>query len=842
MRVMSGSGPFGPIFNGVWQSLQPPAVTRYLPRSTGDMAGAAATVFSGGGIRCWLAGAGRDQQRARDREPNVTGMVHLGILLKIKGVDYTVFERYNRRHPSYETPDAAPILRRRVRGDAARAVAGERADPRRSLGREHRDAQGDRRGRPAVGRWAPRGASARWRSLLRGSRTTRKAPIAAMGTATRRWLVAHRRRRRRRAIRRSSRRSIRPRASRARRRSRRAALAMRRTIDRGRAEHTSTCDAAARAADRREPRRRLHGLLLQQRRGDGSLLSSARSAATPAAGSTDPSNRRRRWEGAAMARFEVGRRHHRRRHHGARWSRRSSRSSARTGPIIVVEAGKRLFDFENRFEYRQRNLDYGENMWPGDFVGDQAARGVISRTMAVGGSALHWGGVCNRFSEEDTRLKSMYGLAVDWPHRLEGPREVLLRSRAAHRRLGRAEPARRGLAHRAVSDAGDADDLQPDPAQGVGARRAASSSGRRRRRRTRSRATAAAASAGAATPARSVRPARATRPTSRSSSCSPRRRSSCTTRRWCASSCSMTRRAHRVGAGGARKTGRTTASSTARATFVIASGYCWSSHLLLAVRELALPERPREFVRSRRPLHDRPPRVSDDRSISISRSIPGMNEQHSLISRQFFRCRPDQPYVRHDLRVWESASGRAPQLRDGAGKLLLGDALLTDWRTRTTRGTRACAATTTCIPTRTAASRSTPRRRTAGAIRCRRIQHKVGRGDAARAAATREHFQNLFAQLAKANDGRMGNLSRPELSGSSRRRLPHGRGSGHERRRQLRPHARSREPLRRRLADAADGRLHERHADVRGADAAIGVKDRRHVEVPSYPSNSSDRA
>ena len=83
--------------------------------------------------------------------------------------------------------------------------------------------------------------------------------------------------------------------------------------------------------------------------------------------------------------------------------------------IIVVEAGKRLFDFENRFDYRQRNLDYGENLWPGDVVADQGGTGIISRTMAVGGSALHWGGVCNRFSEEDTRLKSMYGLAVDWP-------------------------------------------------------------------------------------------------------------------------------------------------------------------------------------------------------------------------------------------------------------------------------------------------------------------------------------------------------------------------------------------------------------------------------------------
>src|SRR5512140_2958584 len=33
MRVISGSGPFGPIFRGVWQSLQPTIVTRYFPRS-----------------------------------------------------------------------------------------------------------------------------------------------------------------------------------------------------------------------------------------------------------------------------------------------------------------------------------------------------------------------------------------------------------------------------------------------------------------------------------------------------------------------------------------------------------------------------------------------------------------------------------------------------------------------------------------------------------------------------------------------------------------------------------------------------------------------------------------
>src|SRR5262245_38574927 len=83
--------------------------------------------------------------------------------------------------------------------------------------------------------------------------------------------------------------------------------------------------------------------------------------------------------------------------------------------IAVVEAGVKIFDLENRMKYRQRNLDYGENAWPADFVADQAAAGIISRTMAVGGSALHWGGVTNRFSEEDLTLRSRYGLAVDWP-------------------------------------------------------------------------------------------------------------------------------------------------------------------------------------------------------------------------------------------------------------------------------------------------------------------------------------------------------------------------------------------------------------------------------------------
>jgi hypothetical protein len=34
MRLMLGLGPPGPIFKGVWQSLQPAIATSYLPRAT----------------------------------------------------------------------------------------------------------------------------------------------------------------------------------------------------------------------------------------------------------------------------------------------------------------------------------------------------------------------------------------------------------------------------------------------------------------------------------------------------------------------------------------------------------------------------------------------------------------------------------------------------------------------------------------------------------------------------------------------------------------------------------------------------------------------------------------
>src|SRR5262249_22525177 len=116
--------------------------------------------------------------------------------------------------------------------------------------------------------------------------------------------------------------------------------------------------------------------------------------------------------------------------------------------------------------------------------------------------------------------------------------------------------------------------------------------------------------------------------------------------------------------------------------FVVASGYCWSSHLLLLSSNTRFPN----GLANSSGLVGR--YMNGHKFINASATIddqifPGQNMTHSLISREHFRCAPDKPFVRHDTRVWESAAGRDPRLRSPEGKLLLGDELMNDWRSRT---------------------------------------------------------------------------------------------------------------------------------------------------------------
>jgi quinoprotein glucose dehydrogenase len=136
---------------------------------------------------------------------------------------------------------------------------------------------------------------------------------------------------------------------------------------------------------------------------------------------------------------------------------------------------------------------------------------------------------------------------------------------------------------------------------------------------------------------------------------------------------------------------------------------------------------------------------------------PGINEQHSLVTKAFMRPSPSTSarYLRHDLRVWESRVARDPRLRSESGELLLGDALLADWRKRLERGTARVRAYYDVLPARESelsldASRKTPWGTPMPGITMR---------DSADSKALRQYQEEeigkLFERLARAGNGRI---------------------------------------------------------------------------------------
>jgi choline dehydrogenase-like flavoprotein len=82
----------------------------------------------------------------------------------------------------------------------------------------------------------------------------------------------------------------------------------------------------------------------------------------------------------------------------------------------VVEAGDDTVPPANRTAMRDRFMRYGENPWGKDHLDGYEVEGPLqSRSMQVGGLAMHWGGVTPRFSPEDFRQRSVAGVGTDWP-------------------------------------------------------------------------------------------------------------------------------------------------------------------------------------------------------------------------------------------------------------------------------------------------------------------------------------------------------------------------------------------------------------------------------------------
>ena len=309
--------------------------------------------------------------------------------------------------------------------------------------------------------------------------------------------------------------------------------------------------------------------------------------------------------------------------------------------------------------------------------------GIQSRSMQVGGLAMHWGGVTPRFSPEDFRVKSLYGVGTTGRSRYDDLDPFYQEAEERIGVAGEQGPAELDPRAQAVPDAGAAADVQPRAAQAVDATRPASRCGVSRRRRT-------------------PWPTAGARSCCRNDTCcagvSGRREvfAGLHVERAARVEASRARAAHARQAARASSTGRTgsrerTPCAVDRGgasgrrcefrakTFVVAAGYAWSPHLLLLSRSERFPNGSRigpglvgKYMTGHR-------NVSAFVKLPL-RLYPGMNEQHSLVTKQFMRHGEAR-----SVRAPRSARvgidvGRRPRLEDDDGALLLGDDVLADWR------------------------------------------------------------------------------------------------------------------------------------------------------------------
>ena len=347
-----------------------------------------------------------------------------------------------------------------------------------------------------------------------------------------------------------------------------------------------------------------------------------------------------------------------------------------TAKVVVVEAGNKIFNFPERYERRQRFLEYRENPYPNDHIRTQTAIGIQSRSMSVGGLAMHWGGTTPRFTPEDFRTKSMYGVGEDWPISYE---DIEPYYQEAEERIGVA----------GVQGPPDLDmrskpyPLPPLPLSYnlTLLREWASKSG---------------------IPFWPNPVAKLSQPYKGRNKCMR-----CDTCEICPTGAkyspdftfqdllknkrielydrTLVRKL--VMSGDGKKVEEAVAVDRDRPddpvrlrakTFIVASGYAWSTHLLLL-----------NGVANRSGMVGR--YLTGHRNLNAFAEVPmklypGIYGEDSLISKRYQRPGKLDKYVRHDLRIWEAATGRDARLKDESGKILLGDEVLADWRKRTVTG------------------------------------------------------------------------------------------------------------------------------------------------------------
>jgi glucose dehydrogenase len=418
--------------------------------------------------------------------------------------------------------------------------------------------------------------------------------------------------------------------------------------------------------------------------------------------------------------------------------------------IVVVEAGRRLFDVDRRMNDRRRAILYGENPWPGDWIPDQAAEGIVTRTMAVGGSAMHWQGHINRFSEEDLRLKSMYGLAVDWPISWAELEKYICEADQRIGVSGDASPHPEDVPSRpypmsAIPLTYNLIEIRKWAEQSglpfYGVPRAVNTRAYGGRPECQRCGTCTMCPIGARySPDFTYKQLLAGKKIRLHDQTLVRRLIPHDTR-------------NTVTAAEAVHADRPDEKIEYRArVFAVASGYAWTPHLLLLSSSSRFPNglaNSSGLVGRYMTGHKFMTAL-----IEVNKKLyPGMNEPHPIISRQFFRCATDKPFVRHDIQIFEAAS--RPRLSATSGETLFGDDLLNDWRSRSQRGIARVRMYYDSHPSRDSRLTLNPEMRNRYGDPMPRIVHKLDEAAESREDATQQHIQNIYQQIAKANDSKI---------------------------------------------------------------------------------------
>jgi len=428
-------------------------------------------------------------------------------------------------------------------------------------------------------------------------------------------------------------------------------------------------------------------------------------------------------------------------------------SEERDAKIVVVEAGDDVPRLAQRSRLRQRSIDYGENPWPHDHLDGYEVDGIQSRSMCVGGLAMHWGGVTPRFTPEDFRAKSLYGVGDDWPISYEDLEPFY---QEAEERMGVAGeqgppeadgPRSKPYPQPALPLTYNLELLKPWGEE--------------------------IAPFWSQPSAKNSVPYRGRAVCCRNDTCSPicpvgAKYSPDFTwnalraagkvelvTRTLVRRLELVRGADRISHAVAVHRDRPDEPVEFHAkTFVLAAGYVWSPHLLL----LSANDRFPTGLANRTGLVGR--YMNGHRNVSAFvrlplKLYPGMNGQHSLMSHRFMRPGRLARYVRHDLRIWESSVGAEPRLRDDAGRVLLGNDLLADWRRRTGRGTARVRAYYDVLPHRESTVTLDADRRNPWRDPLPKITLRDSDESAALRAHTEETIKQLFRRMASAGNGEL---------------------------------------------------------------------------------------